>query len=147
QGLESLASDRVQRWREHPPLVAPLVSREDQYMSEGIWHVQRRNLAWGAADMFTAVRENRILEMFYAPVLDTPSYVSRTGHRWPPEQRAEAERRAGADPRSYVSAAAPIPIYIWPRSWFWSLVAALVCGIVTACVRIERGRSSAEEPA
>ena len=43
--------------------------------------------------------ENRILEKYFAPVLDTPSYVSRTGHRWPPAQRARRRAARGTDRR------------------------------------------------
>ena len=55
---------------------------------------ERRDGAW---------TENLILEKYYAPVLDTPSYVSRTGHRWSPEQRASVRvprRRAATRPTS-----------------------------------------------
>ena len=43
-----------------------------------------------------AWRENLILERYFAPVLDTPTYASPQANRWPPEQRADLERRAGA---------------------------------------------------
>ena len=52
-------------------------------MSEGLLHVQERNRRWEAGDIRAAWSENLILEKYYAPVLDTPSYISRTGHRWP----------------------------------------------------------------
>ena len=64
------------------------LGREDHYLTEGLWHVQRRNQAWDSADAAAAWRENRILEKFYAPVLDTPTYAGPTGHRWPAAQRA-----------------------------------------------------------
>jgi hypothetical protein len=92
--LTALARDRADRWRADPPTVLRRLSREDQYMDEGLWHIRRRNDAWTAGVFFIARRENRILEEFFAPVLDAPSYVSKSGHRWPPEQRADAERRA-----------------------------------------------------
>ena len=34
-------------------------------------------------DSAAAWRENRILETFYEPALDRPTYVSRAGFRWP----------------------------------------------------------------
>ncbi|MGH9314125.1 MAG: VanZ family protein, partial [Vicinamibacterales bacterium] len=110
--LSAHARDRAERWREQPPIVLRRLSREDQYMDEGLWHVRRRNDAWAADDFFTAWRENRILEEFFAPVLEAPSYVSKSGHRWPPEQRADAERRAAAGERPYVSDAEPRPILL-----------------------------------
>src|SRR4029079_16355552 len=88
--LGSTAVEKLAEWRVHPmPLVLQRVSREDQYMTEGVTHVQERNRLLTAGDVSGAWKENRILEKYYAPVLDTPSYVSRTGHRWAPQPRAE----------------------------------------------------------
>lgn len=131
--LEQLEASKREAWRVHPlPLVLHRVSREDQYMSEGVVHVQERNEAWAAGDVATAWRENEILEKYYAPVLDTPSYVSRTGHRWPPEQRADAEARAGVPGgAAYVSRAYPYPLFTWPRPLFWGLVGMLI-GVLVA---------------
>ena len=53
--------------------------------------------------------ENLILEKYYAPVLDTPSYVSAQGHRWPASQRADAEARIGPGFMIYVSDAQDYP--------------------------------------
>jgi hypothetical protein len=134
--LDALAADRAERWRTNPPVELKRLSAEDQYMSEGLWHVQRRNRAWDAGDASTAFQENLILERFFAPVLDTPSYVSRTGHRWAAAHRQDAEVRAEAaaargpalrgEPAPYVSDAHLIPIFTWPRRAFWFLAAMLV---------------------
>jgi hypothetical protein len=124
--LTVLARERAARWRDHPPTVLRRLSREDQYMDEGLWHVRERNDAWTAGDYFTAWRENLILEEFFTPVLDTPSYVSKSGHRWPPAQRADAERRAAADTRPYVSTAEPRPIVLVPKLLFWTLAVGLI---------------------
>ena len=95
--LVRIGQDRLVVWKDHPPIERPRSrSREDQYMSEGLLHVHERNRRWEAGDMAAAWSENLILEKYYAPVLDTPSYISRTGHRWPPEQRADAEQRLGS---------------------------------------------------
>lgn len=126
--LDRLAADRMERWRTNPPLVLQRFSAEDQYMSEGLWHAQRRNRAWDAGDAGTAVAENLILERFYSPVLDTPSFVSKTGHRWSPEHRAEAETRIkqrGAAPAAYLSDANTYPIFTWSRLAFWIVVGVL----------------------
>lgn len=127
--LDALAADRATRWRANPPTELKRLSAEDQYMSEGLWHVQRRNRAWDTGDIATAFEENLILERFFAPVLDTPSYVSRTGHRWPPAQRADAEARArqpaSTRAASYVSDAQLYPIFTWSRRAFWVFTAAL----------------------
>lgn len=130
--LPALAAAKRAEWQMHPPpLTLQRVSREDQYMTEGVTHVQRRNELLGADQAKGAWMENLILEKYYAPVLDTPSYVSRTGHRWSAEQRASVDvRAAGSDP-SYVSAANPYPIFAWSRSVFW-----VASGIAAAAVWI-----------
>lgn len=122
--LEDLQVRKRDEWRVHPlPLELHRVSREDQYMSEGVVHVQERNEAWAAGDALTAWRENQVLEKSYQPVLDTPSYVSKTGHRWAPEHRDDAQVRAAAAPSApFASRAYPYPILVWPATRFWGLV-------------------------
>jgi hypothetical protein len=144
--LDALAADRAARWRSDPPVELKRLSAEDQYMSEGLWHVQRRNRAWDAGDASTAFQENLILERFFAPVLDTPSYVSRTGHRWAAAHRQDAESRAQAasargsalpaEPAPYVSDAHLIPIFTWPRRAFWLVAAVLL--IIAAGARLKQ---------
>ena len=121
--LLELSQERGARWKTNPPLKLVRVSREDQYMTEGVVHVQRRNDAWQAGDIAAAWAENLILEKYFAPVLDTPSFVSPTGHRWPDAQRADAESRAAAArPQPYVSDAYPYRLYVWRRPLYWALV-------------------------
>ena len=119
--LARASGDRQALWRTNPPLVRPdRMSREDQFMTEGLQHVQARNLSWAAGDAVGAWRENEILERHFAVVLDTPSYVAREGHRWPPEQRRDAESRAHAEPpRPFTSRAYPYPIYTWSPFMLW----------------------------
>lgn len=66
------------------------------------------------------------------PLLDSSSYVSRTGHRWGAEHRADAEQRyLAAGPSSgYESDAAPAPIHTWPKGLYWAL--ALGCALILA---------------
>ena len=129
--LRGLSTDRAARWRAAPPLTLRRLSREDQYMTEGVSHVQRRNVAWGEGNAPAAWAENRILEKYYEPVLDAPSYVSRTGHRWPPEQRADAERRArDGTPPPYVSDAYPYRLFTWPRPLYWAIVLAMAAALL-----------------
>jgi hypothetical protein len=122
--LVELARDRTQRWQTAPPQILRRLSQEDQYMDEALWHARRRNDAWAAGDHHTAWRENQILERFFAPVLDTPSYVSATGHRWPSDQRRDAERRAGDSARPYESNAEPRRLFIWSKVVYWTFVLA-----------------------
>jgi VanZ like family len=137
--LRKLVDAKAEQWRVHPfPLVLQRVSREDQYMTEGVTHVQKRNELLAAGDVGGAWRENRILEKYYTPVLDTPSYISRTGHRWSAEQRGDVQSRTPAVSRDYVSAANPSPIYAWPRAPFWIAVIAIAAVIWLTCARLDR---------
>ena len=114
--LAELSRNRAERWAVEPPVVLRRLSREDQYLSEGLWHVQRRNAAWDAGELATAWRENLILETFYAPVLDTPTSEGSEGHRWPPDQRADVEQRPGLDRGPVVSDAYRYPLLVWPSA-------------------------------
>ncbi len=124
--LEALGAERASAWRANPPAALHRLGREDQYLAEGIWHVQRRNRAWTAGDLFASWRENLILERYFRPVLDTPSYLAPDGVRWPPAQRADAAARtAGTAARPYVSRADLIPIVVWPAVWVWTIAGVL----------------------
>jgi hypothetical protein len=113
-GLSSAATDRTARWRDRPPLAQPWISREDQYLSEGLWRVQRRNRAWEREDVRTAWRENLILEKYFAPVLDSPSYAGADGQRWPEEQRLDAAARLSMSVEAAPGDDYPYPLYVWP---------------------------------
>ena len=119
--LNASQADRAARWRTAPPIGIPRLSREDQYFDEGLWHVRERNRRWDAGDITAAWHENLILERFFIPVLDSPSYVSPNGTRWPPEHRADAEARKTAAV-TFASTAAPRTIYSWPKTAYWSAV-------------------------
>jgi hypothetical protein len=140
--LLRIASEREAEWKAHPPIERPPSrSREDQYQSEGHLHVQERNRRWAANDIAGAWFENLILEKYYAPVLDTPSYLSKTGHRWPDAQRADAEQRRGtAPPAEYDSRADAAEghhfIRVWSPVLFWIGVGLALGGLVVLCFRI-----------
>lgn len=126
--LDSAQQDRNARWAVAPPIGISRLSREDQYLDEALWHVRERNRLWDAGDATGAWHENLILERFFVPILDRPTYVSKDGTRWPPEHRAEAQSRATAR-ADYVSQAAPYPILLWNKSAYWMglLVIAVLC--------------------
>jgi VanZ family protein len=109
--LLAASADRAVRWRTHPPVDVRRLSREDQYLAEGIWHVQRRNEADRPGGVWAQWKENLILEKYFAPVLDTPTYLTPAGARWSDDQRANAAAAAAADARPFVSDAPPIPLY------------------------------------
>ncbi|MBI3047890.1 MAG: VanZ family protein [Acidobacteria bacterium] len=111
--LQRASRDRAERWRTDPPAVQRMLWREDHYLTEALWHVQQRNRAWNAGDVAAAWRENRILEKFYTPVLDTPTWADSRGHRWPAAQHDEAASKVGTTSRPYASDAYAYPLYPW----------------------------------
>jgi hypothetical protein len=129
-GLNALQADRAARWKSEPPLRLQRLSREDQYLDEGLWHVRRRNVTEPAE----AWRENLILERYFAPVLDTPTYASPHGNRWPAAQRVDLETRVGSASIAFTSAAEPYPIEPWPKRAFWS-VALIIAALLAAASR------------
>jgi len=143
--LDAAAADRAVRWRNTFIPRPPRLSVEDQYMTEGLWHIQRRNNAWTAGDVTAAWNENLILERYFAPVLDSSSYVSKAGHRWNADHRAEAERRfqAARPLTNYVSDAQPATIHTWPPFLYWAvaIACALLAGMPEIIYRLRR-RSS-----
>ena len=120
--LRQLSRDRAERWRGDPPVRLRRLSREDQYLDEGLWHIRERNRRWEAGDYDVAFLENEILERYFAPVLDTKSYAAPELSRWPAEQKADARQRARPRP-GFISEAEPI-ITMWStRRWlFWTVI-------------------------
>jgi fumarate reductase subunit D len=136
--LAAVSADRVQKWRTDPPLTTRRLSREDQYLSEGIAHVRRRNERWAEGNLHAARQENLILEKYYAPVLDTPSYLASTSHRWADAQRAQAESASGPGFMIYDSDALPYPVFTWPKWAFWMGVGAVVAMVLRGLLRAHR---------
>lgn len=133
--LKQLSERRKTEWQLNPPMSRPASrSREDQYQSEGHLHVQERNRQWQAGNIAAAWYENQILEQYYAPVLETPSYLAKAGHRWPEEQRVDAQRRFESRAEHSVGVYESLAdategqhfIRIWPPAVFWSAVGALL---------------------
>jgi len=134
---------RAASWAERPPATRPpAFSREDQYLTEALWHVQARNTAWGAGQATAALGEQRILERYFTPVL-------RLGHDWPPAQRTDAERRTARGAALYESHAERLPIWTWSLWGFWMAVVVLAVALVAASARISGGgekRSNRDRP-
>jgi hypothetical protein len=131
--LDELQNQRGSLWRTSPPATLRRLSQEDQYLDEGLWHVRRRNLtdgneAWG---------ENLILERFFAPVLDIPTYASPEGNRWSPEQRANMAGQV--DPAAmFASTAEPYPIVAWSQAVFWPVVLTVAAMLLGAALVARR---------
>jgi VanZ family protein len=135
--LLELQQARAAEWKAVPPPTALMrLSREDQYLTEGVQHVRWRNRLWDEGDIRGAWLENRILEKYYEPVLDTPTHEG-AGHRWPAEQRADAKARGGAAAVAppYVSAAYPYTIYPWPKPAVWLVAALAAAGVLWSSKR------------
>jgi hypothetical protein len=137
--LSELSMARARRWHaDPPPLTIPRLSREDQYLTEGIEHVRRRNELWDSGDATGAWHENRILEKYFAPVIDVRSYHAKEGSRWPAEQRRNAElaKTLTADTSlqaaAFVSRSNPAPIYTWPKRMFWLVTCAVIAVLLAA---------------
>jgi hypothetical protein len=146
--LEALARDREARWRSAPPTGFRRFSREDQYLDEGLWHVRRRNRAWTDGDVARAWGENLILEKYFKPVLDTPTYTSMVGHRWPAEQRVDAGRRRGpGGAPAFVSDAEPYPILTWPHAVYWAAIFVPLAGVAAGTALLERRARTRERAA
>lgn len=127
QALRAAQAERPARWRVSPPTQRGL-AHEDHYLSEGLWHVQRRNMAISEGDPETAWHENQILERYYAPVLDRGSRLS-------PDERADVERRVPtASAAGFVSRAQPYPIYIARREMLWGAVALIIAAVGSSCL-------------
>ena len=143
--LLELSDARAERWKaDPPPLTVPRFSREDQFLTEGIEHVRRRNELWEAKDIAGAWHENRILEKFYAPVVDVRSYHAKAGNRWPEEQRHDAQLAAtltadaSLQQHAFVSHSNPAPIYTWSKMVYWAVVGAVFVVLLAVPVLIER---------
>ena len=118
--LLAASHDRDVRWGGVRP-VQRAVSREDQYLSEALWHIEHRNEAVTAGDARTAWHEHVILETYYPAVLRVLPEA-----RWPAEQRAAAQTRAATGGAPYRSEAHPFPIRAWSRPAYWTVVAAVL---------------------
>jgi VanZ family protein len=126
--LRALSADRAAAWATRPPTAPARLSREDKYLAEAVWHIRARNEAWDAGRHADAWFENRILETFFAPVLDADTYAAPAA-RWPAAQRDDAARRgAAATPAAYLSRAEPAPLLLWSTEVVWTV------GLVTTTI-------------
>jgi hypothetical protein len=126
--LLAASNDRAARWQTSPPNALRRMSIEDHYLAEGVWHIQRRN----EGDDWTRWSENLILEKYFRPVLEFPTYSTPSGARGPPEQRDAMAAKVSTGSHSYVSSANPYPIYLWSTATFWAGVAALIVMLAAA---------------
>ena len=126
--LDALSIDRVARWRTNPPVVLRRLSREDQYMDEGLWHVRRRNEGWAAEDFARAWGENLILENLCAGARHCPM-PRRTATDGRQNIGRMREARGGRSAAPFVSAAEPQFDRDGPKMLFWLVVASAAAAL------------------
>jgi hypothetical protein len=141
--LARQASVRALAWQGGGPEPQGRFSREDQYLSEALWHVRRRNEAMDEGDLATAWRENRILEKHFAPVLLHPP-ADGAGHALAAEQVAGLQRGREAS-RGGRSDANPLPIYAWRRGVYWAAVLGATV-VIMLTVLVKAGPVSRRAP-
>jgi VanZ family protein len=137
--LDELQRDRAVRWLTQPPIGIPRLSQEDQYLDEALAHVRRRNLA----DPLEAWNENLILARFYTPVLDSPTYSSKDGHRWSPAQRINVQAQVPPGAGAFLSTAEAYPIVTWPKTTFWPIV-MVIAGLLAGAPYFLRSTAAAK---
>ena len=134
--LRELGVERLREWGGGPPPIVGRYGREDQYQAEALWHVRRRNFGMdpdrkGDPDeLDVAWHENQILERHFKAVLDAASAAGAAGHRLAPEQVADVDARRAHGQAPFVSDAEAMPIYVWPPTAFWAVVAALAVAVM-----------------
>ena len=80
-----------------------------------------------------------------SPALDAPSYISKTGHRWPDTQRNDASQRLGdaaATVAAYESRADATEghhfVRVWSPAWSWAGVLGALGVILSLCLLLDR---------
>ncbi len=105
------------------------LSREDQYLDEGVWHVRRRNVDRGRGGVAREPDSRALLRAGARHadlrVAARQSLAARAARR----SANAASARAAMD---FISAAEPYPIVAWPKGPFWML--ALVLAALLAAV-------------
>ena len=135
-GLERLNEKRRDRWATKlPPMDFQPWHIEDHFLSEAAWHVQTREEAYVAEDLFTAAAEQAILSRYYPAVLELVTPDGPLRYPFQPEKILRLEGEGAVPMPSYVSAAGANRIWIWPRFLAPSLVlAAILLGVFPALV-------------
>ena len=108
-----------------PPIGLRRLSREDQYLDEGLWHVRERNGRWAAGDYDVALHGERDPRAGTSRRCSTPARMplpSRAAGR----RRRKPDARLRANPRSDFDQhgrAVPI-ITMWStrRRLFWTVI-------------------------
>ena len=138
--LLAAAQDRARVWGVGPAPDRGRFGREDQYLSEALWHVRRRNQELDDGTAGAAWREQQILEIYFAPVLRLATEDGPAGYAWSPVQAAEVQAAAQGAPED-TGDASPMPIYTWPRGAYWISAVLGSAGLMALGTLVERRRS------
>lgn len=144
--LRELAADRARRWATEPPGPLSPLALEDYFLTAGTAHVQARNRAMTRGRVMHAWNEQRILERWYAPVLEQRGLSSGQPLGLAPRTRAELRRQALATPQPqiYESHVLSARVFLHPRRgtlWAVTLVLAVGCLALTLPGRRSGARS------
>lgn len=144
--LRELAAERARRWAVEPPGPLSPLALEDYFHTAGTTHVQARNQALTRGQVVRAWKEQRILERWYAPVLELRGLASGRPLDLSPSKRAQLRQQALAKPRSqlYESGVLSARVFLRPpRGTLWAvtLVVAVGCLALTLPGRRSRTRS------
>lgn len=127
--LSAVARQRARRWAMgHLPTLEPM-DAEDYYFVEGTSHVAHRNESLEHGRVGAAWMEQRILERYYAPVLEQRGLGSGEPLDYAPEQRRDLRRRAeaGGLPSAYRSPVLADRIVVSPsKAEWWLAIGAVV---------------------
>ena len=82
--------------------------------------------------------KQQILERYFAPVLDIPTYAAPAPNRWSDEQRRNIEAAIADSQAAFFSAAEPYPIWTWPHGAYWAVVLAVAAVLASTLVFASR---------
>jgi hypothetical protein len=136
QELPAVAAERARRWAAGDlPSLDPL-DHEDYFFVEGTSHVAHRNASLTAGDARTAWKEQRILERYYAPVLEQRGLHSGEALDLEPAHREDLRRQAGRlGGRAYSSPVLADRIILTPsKPAWWTGVGTAVAALLLAAV-------------
>lgn len=145
--LRKLADDRARRWAERPPGALSPLSLEDYFLTAGTTHVRVRNQALTSGRVVRAWKEQRILERWYAPVLELRGLASGRPLDLAPRGRAQLRRRALAAPQPtlYESHVLSARVFLRPRrGTLWAVTFVLAAGCLA--LALPGRRSGARSP-
>lgn len=134
QELREVADERARRWRSgRLPTLDP-TSREDYFFLEGTSHVAHRNASLQRGDFVSSWMEQRILERYFAPVLEQRGLRSGEALDLSDRQRDDLRRRAALRglPATYRSPVLRDRIAVAPSKPVWWTAIVSVAAILGA---------------